>query len=118
MKNAKCQFPTSKVIDSQSKAFVGVLIGSAVGIGWIALGRGGSQSASENSLVGLKEGNVAPAFEVTTIDNTIVNSSDLRGRVVVITSSAVWCPTCVIEAQQFAPVYAQFKDNPITFLTR
>lgn len=35
----------------------------------------------------------------------------------VLTSAAAWCATCVEEAKQFAPVFANHRDDPIRFLT-
>ena len=79
---------------------------------------GGEDDSQELSVkIGISIGDKAPDFKVTTIDNSEVSSQSLRGQVVVITSSAAWCNTCVIEAQQFSPVYKKYSDKPVTFLT-
>ena len=109
---------------SENKVFIGVLLVIALGIGWLVVsgsqGEGspaGSPHQSEQLSVGLQEGDQAPAFSITTIDGETITSEMLRGQVVILTTSAAWCPTCVIEAQQFAPVYEKYQDEPVTFLT-
>ncbi len=67
--------------------------------------------------IGTSIGDIAPAFGVTDIDGKTVNSDDLRGKVIVITSSAAWCQSCVMEAQNFVPVYDTYKDNNVVFIT-
>jgi len=65
----------------------------------------------------LDPGDPAPAFSFVSTDGKTVNSNDLRGKVVVLTSAGAWCPSCVVEALQFAAVYAQYKDRPVEFIT-
>lgn len=67
--------------------------------------------------VGLKVGYRAPEFTVRTIEGREVRSEEYRGKVLVITSSAAWCSTCIYEAEQFAPVYEKYKDEDVEFLT-
>ena len=88
-----------------------VLIG-----GFLVLTRGGDTEVSGDK-VGTSIGNIAPDFSFTTIDGELVRSEDLRGQVVVITSSAAWCSTCVAEALQFASVYPSVKNKGVYFLT-
>ena len=89
---------------------------------------GRSQSAPQKKDVGaiinevlreelLDPGDPAPAFSFVSTDGQPVNSSDLRGKVVVLTSAGAWCPSCVVEALQFAAVYAQYKGRPVVFVT-
>ncbi len=76
-----------------------------------------SQQDSTELKAGTREGNSAPTFSVTTIDNGTLSSQDTKGKVLVFTSSAAWCQTCVMEAQQFAPVYEKYKNDDVVFLT-
>ena len=87
------------------------------GIGVLVYGAQSGQNNDSIPQIGTSEGDIAPAFLVTTIDNTTVSSDDTKGKVLVITSSAAWCQTCVMEAQQFAPVYEKYKDQNVVFLT-
>lgn len=83
-------------------------------IGVFAFGRAGrqSESAPKTVVVGLAVGNRAPDFTVTTIDGQIVALQDFKGKkALVVTTTASWCPTCIIEAENFAPVYPRFKDS-------
>lgn len=66
---------------------------------------------------GTEIGQVGPDFAIMTIEDKRIQSTSLRGKIVVITSSAAWCPTCVMEAQQFAPVYQKYKDKGVVFIT-
>ena len=45
---------------------------------------------------GLSIGDKAPSFQITTIDNKTILSDDLRGKVVMLTSSASWCQTGLV----------------------
>ncbi len=67
--------------------------------------------------VGTNIGDIAPSFKVKTIEGKTLDSKSLKGKVVVITSSAAWRPTCVMEAQQFSPVYQKYKDKGVVFIT-
>lgn len=65
----------------------------------------------------LDPGDPAPTFSFVSTDGQTVNSSDLRGKVVILTSAGAWCPSCAVEAMQLAAVYAQHKGVPIEFIT-
>ena len=67
--------------------------------------------------VGTNKGNIAPDFSIQTIDGRSLSLADLRGKkALVITSTASWCPTCIVEAREFALVYPQFQDS-VEFLS-
>lgn len=72
---------------------------------------------TQTTSVGTAVGDKAPDFAYITIDGKKVESASLVGRVIVITSSSAWCPTCIMEAQQFSPVYQKYKDEPVVFIT-
>jgi len=91
-----------------------------VGFGWFfasSYDNTGQTANVAGTNVGIDIGGIAPVFQVTTIDGRTITSEDTQGKVVVITSSAAWCQTCVLEAQQFAPVYKKYKDQSVVFIT-
>lgn len=48
----------------------------------------------EGSEVGLNKGNIAPNFELETLDGETVNLKDYRGEKVIVNFWATWCPPC------------------------
>lgn len=62
-------------------------------------------------------GSKAPQFNVKTIDGQDLSLSSFHGKVLVLTSAAAWCPTCVIESKNFAPVYDEVKKQGVEFIT-
>ncbi|MDE2078920.1 MAG: TlpA family protein disulfide reductase [Patescibacteria group bacterium] len=93
---------------------IGIIVLAGIGL-YAAFGNSGASSAQ--STTGTQIGDIAPAFSIKTIDGKTITSADLRGRVVVISSAAQWCPTCQEEAREFAPVYQKYKDKPVVFIT-
>ncbi|HEY3938436.1 MAG TPA: redoxin domain-containing protein [Bryobacteraceae bacterium] len=55
---------------------------------------------------------VIPEFSVTELDGTVLRSSELRGRVVVIDFWATWCPPCRQEFPELEKVYRRYRTNP------
>jgi thiol-disulfide isomerase/thioredoxin len=53
----------------------------------------------------------APTFSISRLDGTVVNSSDLRGRVVVLDFWATWCPACRREMPELEKLYRQYQGN-------
>lgn len=100
----------------QKYVIITIAVIALLGGGFLLLA-GNGESGSTQASVGTGIGNIAPDFTITTLEGNTVQNNELRGKVVVITSSAAWCPTCVMEAQQFAPVYKKYKDMPVVFIT-
>ena len=46
---------------------------------------------------GMKAGETAPDFELTTLEGEVIRLSDLQGKVVLLNIWATWCPPCVGE---------------------
>lgn len=74
-------------------------------------------SVEPTGVIGIKQGDIAPEFTVTNLDGDTFTSEELKGKTIVITSSAAWCATCELEAKEFAPVYREFKDQDVLFIT-
>lgn len=98
-------------------------LGTLIVLGLLSLfaSSGGAEESSQPSAlspqVGLEIADTAPEFSFTSTDGESIQSSDLRGKIIVLTSTAVWCSSCVAEALQHAAVYAAHRDDPIVFLT-
>lgn len=118
---------TNKLMKDKTVIIIIVIVFIAFGAYFIAQskpisGQAGKQEADTNQSlqtanVGTRVGDSAPNFSYTTIDGKKVESSFFDQRVVVITSSAAWCPTCILEARQFSPVYEKYKGKQIVFIT-
>ncbi|HLU23518.1 MAG TPA: TlpA disulfide reductase family protein [Bacillaceae bacterium] len=66
-----------------------------------------SGDASDFSNSGIRKGELAPDFELTTIDGEKVRLSDYRGTRVMLNFWATWCPPCRAEM----PDMQKFQDN-------
>jgi thiol-disulfide isomerase/thioredoxin len=53
----------------------------------------------------------APTFSISRADGTVINSSDLRGRVVVMDFWATWCPACRREMPELEKLYRRYQGN-------
>ncbi len=58
--------------------------------------------------VGPNVGDPAPPLTLTTLDGKTINLADLRGKTVVLSFWATWCPPCIEELQDLAKVYERF----------
>lgn len=65
----------------------------------------------------LEIGQKAPDFSITSIDGETLTLSGFKDKIVVVTSGAAWCPTCIIENKNFQPVYEETKDKGVEFIT-
>ena len=71
-----------------------------------------------SGIVGTSLGDTAPSFVISDSNGKNIKLSDFKKKkVLVITSFASWCPTCILEAKQFSPVYREFRDQDVEFLT-
>lgn len=62
-------------------------------------------------------GDPAPQFSVKMLDGSVVNTSDLKGKVVVISFWATWCPSCRAElARVDSEIIDRFENDDFVFI--
>src|SRR5690625_2336150 len=78
-----------------------------------------SESESEATTIesesetGLEKGDVAPDFELKTVDGETVQLSDLRGEKVLLNFWATWCPPCRAEMPDMQKYHEEYDDGVI-----
>ena len=65
---------------------------------------------------GIKTGNLASDFELTTLDDKQVKLSGYRGKKVILNFWATWCPPCKAEIPDMEKFYSDFKSKDIVIL--
>ncbi|WP_108588056.1 redoxin domain-containing protein [Paenisporosarcina sp. OV554] len=66
---------------------------------------------SSEKETGLKQGNVPPDFELTTLSGDVVRLSDYKGKKVILNFWASWCPPCKEEMPHMEKYYRKNKDS-------
>ncbi len=61
-------------------------------------------------------GEAAPEFNLALIGGGNLDTSDLRGQVVMLDFWASWCPPCRDEAPVLAQVYGEYRDRGVEFV--
>lgn len=69
-----------------------------------------------NEESGVRIGNLAADFTLTTLDGTQVNLSDYRGRRVLLNFWATWCPPCKAEMPHMERFYKAYQQEDIVIL--
>lgn len=65
---------------------------------------------SSETETGLKQGDVPPDFELTTLTGDVVRLSDYKGKKVILNFWASWCPPCKEEMPHMEEYYQKNKD--------
>lgn len=60
--------------------------------------------------------NYAPAFSVTTLDESRLTLEELRGKVVLLDFWATWCGPCVKATPGLTRLYTKYKDRPFVIV--
>jgi len=66
--------------------------------------------------VGLRPGELAPDFEISTVEGQRIRLSDLRGKPVVISFFALWCGSCLSEMPDIDAVHERRGRSSFTVL--
>ncbi len=66
--------------------------------------------------VGLEKGNLAPDFELRSVDGKTMKLSSLRGKKVIVNFWATWCPPCRLEMPEMEKFYTKNKNEGIEIL--
>jgi cytochrome c biogenesis protein CcmG/thiol:disulfide interchange protein DsbE len=71
---------------------------------------------AQNGLQGNVVGQMAPNFELETLDGKKVKLSDLRGKAVVLNFWATWCQPCKIEMPWFVEFQKKYEAEGVSFV--
>ncbi len=61
--------------------------------------------------VGIQPGEIAPDFELETLDGEVVKLSELKGEKVILNFWATWCPPCKEEMPEMQEFYDKYGDD-------
>jgi peroxiredoxin len=75
-------------------------------------------SASEpDTTTYIFEGDIAPSFNVTTLDGEKIDTEKLRGKVILINYFATWCPPCLEEMPYIeSEIYKKIRDEDFVLI--
>lgn len=73
-------------------------------------------SSNSKLTVGIDEGNIAPDFELKTLDGSSIRLSSLKGKKVILNFWATWCPPCRSEMPDIEKFYLDQKDKGLEVL--
>lgn len=77
---------------------------------------GKKEEAVTTAASGIKNGNRAPDFELTTLEGDKVKLSDFRGKVVFVNIWATWCPPCRAEMPEMVRYYKDHSSKNVEVL--
>ncbi|WP_408891970.1 peroxiredoxin family protein [Paenibacillus taichungensis] len=67
-------------------------------------------------IIGINQGNIAPDFELNSLDGKIFKLSDFRGQKVIVNMWATWCPPCRAEMPDMQKFYEKYADENTTVI--
>lgn len=92
----------------------------ATGADAVAVNNGGQfrfvEATPTGELIGVDQRGVAPDFGGTLLDGAAFDSAVLDGDVAVINFWGSWCGPCRVESPEFQQVYADVRDQGVSFL--
>jgi cytochrome c-type biogenesis protein CcmF len=91
---------------------VGVLVLAAAGVAMWGTGWGAEARPEGRPL----SGQLAPTFSLGLLDGSRLESSDLRGQVVLVNFWATWCSPCEDEMPDLQAVWDEYQENGIAFV--
>jgi len=100
----------------KKKVITTIIIVALSGVG-LYFAVGNKNTSQTQKSVGTRVGDRALVFSYTTLDGKIIDSTSLKGKIIVMSSAAQWCATCQEEAREFVPVYQKYKDKQVVFIT-
>src|SRR5699024_12283205 len=71
------------------------------------------EEVEQDSEVGIEKGDLAPDFELETLDGETVKLSDFRGQKVLLNFWATWCPPCRAEMPDMQKFHEENEDAVI-----
>jgi cytochrome c biogenesis protein CcmG/thiol:disulfide interchange protein DsbE len=90
-----------------------ILIASAA---WVWASRANPQQTTGGGIPAPIQGFQAPDFALNTLQGDRIQLSALRGKPVLLSLWASWCPPCKAEMPAFEKVYRQYADQGFTVL--
>jgi cytochrome c biogenesis protein CcmG, thiol:disulfide interchange protein DsbE len=84
------------------------------GVAWIWASRADPQQTTGGGIPAPMQGFQAPDFELNTMQGNSVQLSALRGKPVLLSLWASWCPPCKAEMPAFEKVYRQYANQGFT----
>lgn len=64
----------------------------------------------------VQTGSAAPQFSLTTFDGQTLDTTQMRGQVIVVNFWASWCVPCEQEAAELQQAYLNYKDRGVVFV--
>lgn len=77
------------------------------------VGTAKQQRTLEDTEIGIKKGNIAPDFELLSLDGEAVKLSDFAGKKVILNFWATWCPPCRAEMPHMEKFYEKYGKGAV-----